>query len=885
MNESWRRPGAWWLLMATLLMLTAHVAVGGTTGKITGLVLDAQKQPVLGATVVVLGQKFGAFTDPEGHYDILNLPPGYYDVSISCIGWKTLVTKGVEVSADQTSRLDATMEQTTLAMEEVVVTAERPPVDVNLTSARQSLSSREIESLPVQDVQDIVNLQAGVVDGHFRGGRIGEVQFQVDGVSVNDPYNNESTLRLDRSICQEVQVISGTFDAEYGQAMSGVVNAVLKEGSKEFKYTGEVYGGGFAFPGREADRRTDDSFEPLSQQNYQFSMSGPSPLPETLYLFSIRRSENDGFASGERRFVPTDSSNFESKVWRPSGDGKKIALEYTRQWSGAVKLSNKSFASTALSYSAVWNLIDTRRNDWAYRLNPDGLRTQETASIAHGIDVIRTLSATTFLQLSFRQNYFDYHDWKYEDLYDPRYDAAGPALGDPAYENGAIVQGVDFTRFVQKSDIYVWKGALSSQLNPGHLVKLGGEFQVPTVRFGTPGYLRYASENGVQRLVRHVNEPPDFPPVRTYHPVIASAFAQDQYETTELSVRYGLRCDYFDARSTVPGDLANPANTIQGAPESRPIKTTAKTVVAPRLGVAYPITDRAGLHFAYGHFYQFPSIGDILANADYGILGRLQAGGITYSTRGNPDVKPEKTIQYEFGWKQVLNDDLGYDASVFYKDIRDLIGVEFIDTYNGATYTRLTNVDFGSVIGFTLAVDHRRIGPVAAALDYTWQFAQGNSSDPLETATRASAGEDPRPRQVPFNWDQRHTFNLTATLEQPDRYIVSAAIRAASGQPYTPILEAGFGNGLDTNSGRKPAGFRIDVRAERQIPLGGRKTNLFARVFNLFDTRFFNNDVFSSTGSPYYSRFPETDRNALIDPTRLFPPRRVEIGLTLNPGF
>ena len=103
---------------------------------------------------------------------------------------------------------------------------------------------------------------------------------------------------------------------------------------------------------------------------------------------------------------------------------------------------------------------------------------------------------------------------------------------------------------------------------------------------------------------------------------------------------------------------------------------------------------------------------------------------------------------------------------MFYKDIRDLLGVEFISTYNGAEYARLTNVDFGNVIGFTLALDHRRIGPLSLALDYTWQQALGNSSDPSETATRAAAGEDPRPRLVPFNWDQRHTFNLTAGLQQ-----------------------------------------------------------------------------------------------------------------------
>src|SRR6185436_10493124 len=126
--------------------------------------------------------------------------------------------------------------------------AKRPVVDVNLTSSLASINREEIAKLPVQELQEVVNLQAGVVDGHFRGGRIGEVQYQVDGVSVNNAYDNKTTLRLDRSLLQEVQVISGTFDAEYGQAQSGVVNAILKRGSEDFRWNAEVFGGGFFFP-------------------------------------------------------------------------------------------------------------------------------------------------------------------------------------------------------------------------------------------------------------------------------------------------------------------------------------------------------------------------------------------------------------------------------------------------------------------------------------------------------------------------------------------------------------------------------------------------------------------------------------------------------------
>jgi hypothetical protein len=192
-------------------------------------------------------------------------------------------------------------------------------------------------------------------------------------------------------------------------------------------------------------------------------------------------------------------------------------------------------------------------------------------------------------------------------------------------------------------------------------------------------------------------------------------------------------------------------------------------------------------------------------------------------------------------------------------------------------------VDFGNVIGFTVSLEQRRRGIISTALDYTWQMAQGNDSDPRETATRAAAGQDPRPRQIPFNWDQRHTLNLTVTLSQPERFSVSTIVRAASGQPYSPASSAsGFFSLYGTNSGRKPAGILVDLRAEKTLIRSRVAANFFARAFNLFDSRYFNGMVFESSGSPYYSVDPTNPR--LKDPTRFYQPRRIEVGLNLAAG-
>lgn len=894
-------------LVTAWLALSASTALAGTTGKIAGRVLDRNRQPLMAANVAVPAARTGAVTDAEGRFVIVNVPAGTYEVKVALLGYRAVTTQGVVVSSDRTTDLDVVLEEAPVAMAEVVVSAQRPVVDVKLTSTLASLNREEINDLPVQELQDIVNLQAGVVDGHFRGGRKGEVQYQVDGVTVNNAYDNTSVLRLDRSLLEEVQVISGTFDAEYGQAMSGVVNAVLRRGTEEFRWDAEVLFGKFAFHSS-PERRTvapADSIDQYSSgvdfgspggiENYQVTMSGPLrvpglfSLPKTYFLVNARYYDFDDYLEAQRRFTPVIPDVPDSledaitpPIWKvlfPDGDEGREALGYNNEWSGVLKLTQRSIPNTELNYQAVVNGIQKREANWAYRLNPDGISSKSTVSVSHGLDATHTFSPQTYANLTLRQNYFDYEDMVYADVWNQGYDASGPAVGFSAYEYGAAVQGVEFTRFTQNTNSLVVKSTMASQWSREQQVKFGLEFEWPHLEFGTPGHLIYDAASGIERIE---NQPPHYPAVQEYRPNIAAGFAQSDGEWRDVTLRAGLRLDYFNPRASLPSDLANPANSIDGAPESPLEPASRKVSLSPRLAISYPVTHASALFFAYGHFIQMPGLGQIYTNADYSALRDLQASSTQYDIMGNPDIEPEKTVQYQFGYRQAVNEWFGMEANIYYKDIRSLLGVEFISTYNDAEYARWTNVDYGSVLGVTLALDQRERGMFSSALDYTWQRATGNSSDPRETSTRAEAGEDPRPRVVPFNWDQRHTLNLTLGFRHPRWFSATGVLRAASGQPYTPNTETGFDTGLQTNSGRKPSAMVVDLRAERPLALAGRSWSLFARVFNVFDAKFFNGVVYATTGSPYYSRFPDVDRTLLADPTRLYPPRRIEVGLTFT---
>ena len=883
-------------LLAVLAALLGTSEARAQAGQFRGRVTDAAGEAVIGATVRLDGTTLGAAADLDGQFSILRVPPGVYAVRVTSVGYQPTTTEGVRIQSNQTTTLDVTLAEADVAGAEAVVTAERPLVDVDQTSAFQTIGRDQIDVLPVQELADLVNLQAGVVEGHFRGGRLGEVQYQVDGVSVNNPFDNASVLTLDRSVLQEVQVISGTFDAEYGQALSGVVNAVLRTGSEEeFEVQGEVYLGDFVAPGRDsldivsrfvgptrvARYPGVGDLSPTALQNLQLSASGPLPvLPQTTFLISGQRNVNGGYLAGVRRFVPTDTSDFEQNIFYPTGDGAAVPLGTDGRWNLLGKVTTRALGPVQVSYQAIANWIARRGYSNAFRLNPDGLATTRQFALVHGVDLNHIVSERLFYEVGLRQNVFDFRDLLYESVDDPRYIAAGfPQSGALNFENGAVVQGVNLSRFVQRTNALVAKGTVTAQIGASHLVKAGFEGQRARIEFGVPGLLQAVVRDGVQQLgvVRDTLGAQ----VLRYTPVQGAAFVQDRIAWGDLRVRAGLRLEIYDANAFVPSDLQNPANSIDGAPASTPTATTVKLALAPRLGVSFPFLDRSSLFFSYGHFYQMPGLKDLFSNSDYSVLEDLQAGAVDYGILGNPDLRPEFTAQYEFGFKSEVLPVLGLDVSLFYKDIRNLLGVEFVQTYTAAEYARFTNVDFGGVRGFTVSLDQRGLGPIATTLDYTYQEAVGNASDPRETANTAAAGGDPRPRQIPFTWDQRHTLNATATWARPDDFNVTLIARLGTGQPYTPVLSSGFGSELVPNSGRTPGLFTVDLRAEKAFAVAGVRLTTFARALNLLDRSYQNGAVYADTGSADYTFLdPAVQLNP--DPTRLAAPRRVEVGISFR---
>jgi len=227
-----------------ILLITKNILLGGTTGKITGIISDFENStPLIGVNVFLEGTNLGAATDIDGFYVILNVPPGNYNVKVEYIGYTNYQVKNVNVKIDLTSRIDIQLKSEIIESEAVIIEAERPIVQRDVSNSQLEINTETIEAMPVQSVNQVLTQHAGIESGSrgiiVRGGSANQTVLMVDGLQQNDERSNYPYSAVSLSSIKNIQVQPGGFGAEYGQARSAIVNVITKEGSKD-KYNATI---------------------------------------------------------------------------------------------------------------------------------------------------------------------------------------------------------------------------------------------------------------------------------------------------------------------------------------------------------------------------------------------------------------------------------------------------------------------------------------------------------------------------------------------------------------------------------------------------------------------------------------------------------------------
>ena len=893
------------MISGLLLLSFPAILFAGETGKIAGAVTDRiTGEPLLGANIIItavwqgergvaLDRPTGAVTDLTGHYFILNLPPGLYSVKTSYIGYIQQMQEKVKVAIDKTTHLDFKLEPTVMSGEQVIITAYRPDkVEKDLTATKMTYDIGEVISTAgVASIADILELQADVVDDHFRGGRIGESMYLIGGAAIVNPLSNERAFLPIVTALEQVEVYTSGFSAEYGNAQSGVVNMVAKEGKSswdsriEFSSTLPYFKswGGSPYSPENLDyfNLLYDPEEwlkdnpllpghPLWDQGYGVTkylpprvVWPPNPLNHqdslrmatlgrNLWLQSVRDvgleskgadyrfdfSSGGPIAKNTQMFLAMRQNTISPIVPTPTPDLERQMLGNI-SWQPTV---DDKFKITFMYDYSFQNYLDSNWERWLFDRTLSVTKKSQN-SLQYGLEWRHMFSSASFGDANLK-------------VLDVRQRDRIELLGEEQYldEYGNNRNWVDYTspanqrvgrvnddRGDQKTKTYSFNGSFTSQINRYNMLKTGLQFYYYDLNVD----YEYNASNpqNIQNLVFHS------------FPYEGAFYFQDKMEFEGLIANLGLRYDFYDLNTSYFLDKFYPLRDPKLTKE-----TGLFSRLQPRIGISFPVSEYSVFHLNYGTFTQRPNFLQLFYNEI-----NDDGGIVTLYTLGNPQLKPENTQAYDIGIVRSLAGGFQLDVSAYYKDVKNLVESAYYKTEGGESYRTYVNLDYADIKGFHVNLE-RVTGALRGYLRYNYEEAKGKNSNADNLAVPvtyfnytpteeelADLAEQRFPEDVFLDYDRKHkmVLNLRYLSSKNAGFSifgfrplanlsVSNTFRYYTGRPYTlpPSLDP-FGQALKFNR-RTPDERDWRIRLEKRFTMGSSGITGYLEAFNLLNQKTWN---------------------------------------------
>lgn len=953
-----------------LLMIVLFSSSVFAASKIRGTVTDKQSgEPLIGASVVIEGTTQGASTDVNGNYIILNVQPGKYTLRASYLGYQNVTVSNVVVNIDLTTDLNFELSSEAVSLQAVQIVAEAPLVNKNATNTVVQFKSDQIENIPVRGVQGVFALSGGIVSQggnlYVRGGRAGEVAYYVDGVLVNNPMNRQSALTVINNAIEEVSAQIGGMTAEYGNALSGVVNTSTKIGAPKYKVSAEVITDGFL----SSEEKILNTYS-YGLNDYSLTVSGPViPGNENIRFFvagsrTFDRS-NATFLDGFKYPVTFDSTDITdadfSVTYPASGNrdsGQVVGLNNgtTGRRQYLVNLLNSTDLKGGRNFGGLANDTWSMNGNVYFDLKEFNVKVGGTYSTGVNFGTLgKGLGSFRIASGAFRPAKTETEDYsaylKFTHIIDPKtfytvngsvfsyFQEIGDALLFDDYTNygnanhpvnnmlvsssrepnsfkifGVEVNSPGFIS--QKTYNKVSRQSMSGrfdfvrQFTNTWEFKVGAELQRYTMRTYTIngfnfnkvkmdnatasdwvvynkanatfyGYDIYGNEFDGGSFTDNTGFTVNLPNDGPRHPMMIGSYVQNKFEMSDLILNIGFRFDYID-----PGTkrYKNGNNiiieTISGIPvlSDAGVEDPEVTMqISPRIGFSFPVTDRTVFHAEYGKFIAMSSLNDVYDATTS--VGRFIAGGLARQFP-NPNLKPERTTDYQIGFRQQVGDVSAFDLSFFYKETKDLVVIRQIYPSSDAThspYIGNVNGDFGTVRGLTLRYDIRRVERIALNASYTLQsaLATGSASRThFNIAWQDVSGPDGQPYfpviPAPTDFDRAHlgVINLDYRYADNDGPVLfnsrileragaNLLFNFSSGRRYTKnqISSIFFPTNAPVpyetiNASTAPWNYQLDLRVNKVFSLmNGVDLDVYIWVVNLLNTKNIVN-IYTATGLP-----------------------------------
>ena len=960
-----------------ITILFSVICLAGNTGKISGRVTDKTNgEPLIGANVFIQSLKIGASTDVNGDYFILNVPPGIYTLTVSMIGYEKVNRTNVIIIIDRTTNQNFTLQTVSIEVENVVVTAERPVVDKDLTASEQIVTSEMLETSGLRSVQDVlVTLpgffsdnsslawQRGRTKNYIRGSSNVQAVYMIDNLSVNSGLVSDNYSGFNTSTIEQISVLTGGYNAEYGEGRSAVINIVSKEAPEGIHGTliGRMRPAGVYHFGRNmySPENNDylstgiDYWTRLSQDvNSQFYQKSTDSL---LQAWREQTTPNDTLAD----YADRPEFEYEGTLYG------SLSEKFSFLVSGRYKRGVGIFPQ-AIPYNPESNI----QGYINYKFSPElkiriggfiggyesadytasNLNTSEMGQEAGWLAPMRI--DEQYARAKFNLFGAPYRQWPEKRLWSQLYGKVTHVLNDQSFYEVTLsylkdnldrsdrdnripdtlwlpdvvsmhprytLQAYYHTWTKNNSESYQIKSDYTNQVTKTHNIKAGFAFK--TFDFYYENFSAGSSGNRNNSMN-----------IFSGNPYEGSLYVQDKIEFPGLIVNIGVRGDFFNQNRDAPKNMYDPLAFqvgtpghdlgaplgIPGTPERE--TTELQIAIAPRLGISHPISDRAVLHFVYGHFYQRPSwtkmFGFPFVNYTtvWDSILNPYAKQTTYMDEwqgyyGNPKLGYERTIQYELGVDYNVADLIKFDVTGYYKDASgeaDVITGVYAATYSTTKALMVSNSGYSDVRGIETKIDSRFNGMFNFGLSHEiyWSFTGEVGYSRLYEPGSPSINVPKGLRQGKGAWAdyQRIKGWVSFTLGKDEGPEI-AGIKPLSdlnvfmnfwwrnGDPYTYHGTGDFST--EPNNKRWFNYYQIDLNVSKGFNFMGTQLELSVDVKNLFNFKFlrllYDDDLvryLENPNLPESERLPKTydfsEPNIWEWYSYEVPPRRVYLQLAVK---
>ena len=640
---------------------------------------------------------------------------------------------------------------------------------------------------------------------------------------VQDPLLGGLATQINNDAIQEMSLLSGTFNAEYGNALSGVVNIVTRDGADNF--SGKI------------EYRTSEfgvqKYADLHEARINGSFSGPLVINDINF-----------FISGET-----------------NRQGSYLPFGYDKENTGLAKITTTLIPHVKISFLNRGSFSRSQGYSHSYKFIPEQYLRRRSDSWQSAVTFTHTIANNFFYDLKlsyFNQGYYsgidkdtaDYlptSEWTYFDNIGNGFEFYSRADPVEVRDSRTVTTDVNLDA--------VW------QIDSLNEVKFGGTYKKHK--------LRYFNVYDPTRNFPYIND-------YSTNPFEMAFYAQDKIEFPFLVINLGLRYDYLNANAKFRSNPLDPTSVEVVKP---------RTQFSPRIGIAHPISDRTKLHFAYGHFFQNPEYQYLFENRQYDLNVREPLFGqanidaertIAYEVGISHQLSDRIAIDLTAYYKDIT----GLIGTRYYLPYVDGRYVGYT-LYVNEDYANVKgfeiNIDirpdkyFSGGLTYTYSVSKGSASSETEQYPGTEESTQLYYLDFDKTHVFNFSGtftipEDEGPELFGSHFMGNMDFSLIA--------------RASSGYPYTPSgRDVGF---VEKNSLRMPATYTIDLMIGKEFPLiSNYSLRIFAEIMNLTDHRNVLY-VYGDTGDPNFTFEGGHSQEYMRDPSNFGPPRSIRLGATFK---